>query len=295
MTSKEKFMLYVYDGDYGLPSINSECIKALLYCSIIEVPVQIRTLNNIKFCTFYSGPCFVHKNLSFKSSNDIVLYLNTLNYNLNVNLNPKQKSECLALTHLVQAKLRSVLEFQLWIDQRNLEEFTRIWYGRALPWPFNSILVKRFKENAINLIESLYPSDYNTEVIREDLQTMVTDCLSSLSTRLGTSNYFFGDKPSTLDIVVYSYVAPLIKLPLPANSFNGCVTLWPNLVRLIKRIDAKYLPGLPKESKYIKIRETTNTSDEEVSYVAISIFTLSAVTLVFGFAITRGIISSRYF
>ncbi|KAF7285294.1 hypothetical protein GWI33_011423 [Rhynchophorus ferrugineus] len=279
MSATEKFQLYVYDGDFGLPSVNVECLQTLLLTTIAKVPVQVKTLNTIKNCTLYSAPCFVHKNISFKSFTDTVLYLKTLNYDLDRQLNAKQK----------------ILEFVAWIDQRNCNEFTRIWYCKALPMPFNIIHTNKFKEKATNLIESLYPNDSDIEVIKDYLATVATECLSSLSTRLGSLNYFFGNSPSTLDITIYSYLAPLMKLPFPSNSISNLAAMWPNLVAFVKRIDTKYFPNLPKESKYIKKEETNKPNDDEVSYVAISILTFSAMSLVLGFAISKGFISSSMF
>jgi len=293
--SEAKYILYVYDGDHGLPSVNIECIQTMLYLSIAKVPVQIRVLNNIKYCTLYSAPSFLHKNITFKSFADIVLYLRTLNYNLDSKLTLKQKSEALAITNLVQSKLKVVTEFVYWVDQRNYEEFSRVWYTRALPMPFNLIHTKRFKEYAFNLVESLYPNDYTMEFIKEYLGALATECLSSLSTRLGTSMFFYGEEPTTLDVVIYSHIAPLLKLPFPSNNITSLVSLWPNLVNFVKRIDEKYLPEVPKESKYIKNEDKTKTIDEEVSYVAITILTVSAMSLVVGFAMSKGILSSKLF
>lgn len=295
MPESDKFTLYVYDGDYGLPSFNVECTKVLLYAAMVKVPVQIKTLNNIKSCAFYTGPCFVHKNLSFGAFGDIVPYLSTLNYSLDVQLNPKQRSEALALSNMVQAKLRGAVEFAFWVDFRNFEELTRVWFAKALPLPFNILLSRQFKENAANLVESMYPNDSCMEVVKEYLNSLASECIASLSARLGVNKYFFGDQPSSLDVVVYSYVAPLVKLPFPNNELNNVVGLWPNLVSFVNRIDAKFLPELPKESKYIKNEVKLKTSDDEVSYVAISILTVSAVTLMLGFAVSKGFISSKLF
>ncbi|ERL91096.1 metaxin-1 [Dendroctonus ponderosae] len=295
MLGNDKFTLYVYDGDYGLPSFNVECTKVLLYIAMVKVSVEIKTLNNIKSCAFYTGPCFMHKNLSFGSFGDIVPYLNTLNFDLDVQLSPKQRSEALALSNMVQAKLRGPVEFAFWVDSRNFEEFTRVWFAKALPLPFNILLSRQFKENAVNLVESMCPNDSCMELVKEYFNSLARECLASLSARLGVSEYFFGDQPSSLDVVVYSYVAPLVKLPFPSNDLSIVVALWPNLVSFINRIDAKFLPELPKESKYIKNEAKLKTSDDEVSYVAISILTVSAISLLWGFAVSKGFISSKLF
>ncbi|XP_060524534.1 metaxin-1 [Cylas formicarius] len=295
MSGTDKFTLYVYDGDYGLPSLDIECTQSILYSAVAKIPVQVKLLSDLKTCMFYGGPTFVHKNLYFKSFNDMILYLRTLHINLDANLNAKQKSEALALTTLVQTKLKTVLEYLLWVDQRNCEEFTKVWYMKVLPMPVNYVRTSRFRNNAMNLIEGRFPEDYNLELVKNCVVTLANECLSSLATRLGTSEYFYGNAPTSLDVILYSYIAPLAKLPFPSNDISNIITTLPNLLSFIKRIDAKYFPDIPKQSKYLKNQEKNKTSDEDVSYVAISILTLSAMSLVIGFAVTRGFISSRYF
>lgn len=292
MDQQEKFQLYVYDGDYSLPSLNVECIKSILYTAVAEVPVEVRLLNNFKHCVFYSAPTFVHKNLLFKSFHEMVLYLRTLNYNIDNKLNAKQSSESLALTNLVQSKLRPVTEFVYWLDQRNSDDFTNLWFMKALPIPFNYVHTRRFKDKALDLLETLYPTETNLDILKEFLHRMATECLSALSTRLATSEYFFGTKPTTLDVIVYSYLAPLVKLPFPSNEINNIINMWPNLTNFIKRIDTAYFPDLPKKAKYLKQPEKTTSSEDDVSYVAILILTVSATSLILGFAFSKGIISS---
>nr|XP_023021006.1 metaxin-3 [Leptinotarsa decemlineata] len=293
MSVQDKFQLVVYDGDFSLPSVDIECLKSIVYTTIAGVPVQVRLLDSVKQCTFYSAPSFVHKNLQFKSFNESVLYLRTLNYNLDGNLTAKQCSETLAITNLVLSKLKPVLEFYYWVDQRNSEEFTSVWFMKALPFPFNYLHTRRFKEKSLALIESLYPTETNLDVIKEFLQRAALECLSSLSTRLGNSDYFHGTDPTSLDIIVYSYVSPFMKLPFPSNDILTILTMWPNLKNLVKRIDAKYFRNLPRGPKYLRVEEKVKTSDEEVSYVAILILTLSATTLALGFAFNRGLFSTR--
>ncbi|CAG9828051.1 unnamed protein product [Diabrotica balteata] len=291
MDQKHKFQLIVFDGDFSLPSIDPESIKSILYTAVAGVPVEVRLFNNLKNCTLYTAPTFVHKNLKFKTFSDIVLYLKTLHFNLDRNLTPKEASESLALTNLVQSKLRPLLEYYYWIDVRNTFELTNIWFMRSLPIPFNYIYTRRFRDRAVDLLESLHPTETNFDLIKEYVQRAATECLSNLATRLGNEDYFYGNSPTTIDVLVYSYIAPLLKVPFPSNEIKNVLSMWPNLANLIKRIDDQYFPNLPKGSKYIKIEEKVKTSDDEVSYMAILILTVSATSLVLGFAYSRGYLS----
>ncbi|KAJ8978288.1 hypothetical protein NQ317_001567 [Molorchus minor] len=242
MNVHEKFQLYVYDGDYSLPSIEVECIKSILYAAVANVPVQLKLLNTIK--------------------------------------------------HL-QSKLKPVVEFTYWLDQRNCDEFTNVWFMKALPFPLNYIHSRKLRDRAWNLIETMYPAENNLDMIKEYLNRTATECLQVLSARLGTSDYFFGSSPTSLDVVVYTYVAPLLKLPFPSNELNSIINMWPNMTNFIKRIDSTYFSNLPKQSKYLKEETKTSTNDDDVSYVAILILTVSATSLVLGFAFSRGILASK--
>lgn len=293
MSVSEKFQLVVYDGDFSLPSFDVECTKSIVYTAIANVPLHVRLLNNVKCCTFYGAPSFIHKNLQFKSYSETVLYLKTLNHNIDINLSAEQWSESLAYTNLVNSKLKPVLEHLYWADQRNCDEFTNVWFMRALPLPFNYVHTKRLRERALDFLEMLYPTETDEGVIREYVNRIAIECLSSLSTRLGKLDYFYGSEPTSLDVVVYSYVAPLIKLPFPVNELSNFISMWPNLANLVKRIDSTYFPHIPKEPKYLKPDEKSKTSDDDISYVAILILTVSATSLVLGFAFSKGIISYK--
>ncbi|KAJ8935926.1 hypothetical protein NQ318_000696 [Aromia moschata] len=158
MNVQEKFQLYVYDGDFSLPSLEVEGIKSILYTAVANVPVQVKVLNSVKHCAFYGAPSFVHKNLVFKSFNETVLYLRTLNINIDSKLSHKQCSESLALSNLTQSKLKPVIEFTYWLDQRNCDEFTNVWFMKALPLPFNYVHTRRLKDKASTPDRNVIPS-----------------------------------------------------------------------------------------------------------------------------------------
>lgn len=67
-------------------------------------------------------------------------------------------------------------------------------------------------------------------------------CLTCLSNRLGESNFFFGDYPSSLDAAVYGCLAPLLKAPFPSNVLQNHLKASTNLVKFIVRISQRYFP-----------------------------------------------------
>jgi sRNA-binding protein len=64
-----------------------------------------------------------------------------------------------------------------------------------------------------------------------------------LSTRLGDRNkFFYGDKPSVLDAVVFGQLAVVLFVPLPDGQLRAMVASHGNLVNFIRRIKEEYFP-----------------------------------------------------
>lgn len=63
--------------------------------------------------------------------------------------------------------------------------------------------------------------------------------MTLLSTRLDDSLYFLGCQPTVLDAIIYSYLAPLLKAPLPNPALQNHLKACTNLVKYVSRISLK--------------------------------------------------------
>lgn len=64
--------------------------------------------------------------------------------------------------------------------------------------------------------------------------------MTLLSTSLGDSVYFLGEEPTLLDAIVYSYLAPLLKAPLPNPALQNHLKACTNLMSYTSRISERY-------------------------------------------------------
>ena len=69
-------------------------------------------------------------------------------------------------------------------------------------------------------------------------------CLTLLSNRLGESKYFFGNQATSLDAIIYSYLAPLLRAPFPNPTLQNHLKACNNLVSFVIRISQKYFPAI---------------------------------------------------
>lgn len=80
------------------------------------------------------------------------------------------------------------------------------------------------------------------------------ECLNLLSNRLGTSQFFFGDTPSTLDAYVFGFLAPLYKVRFPKVHLQEHLKQLPNLCRLCDDIlDSYFRHGAGGESVFFSV------------------------------------------
>lgn len=110
-----------------------------------------------------------------------------------------------------------------------------------MPFPTNFYRVEMRRSKELQYIKArgLSPID----IIRTAKKT-----ITQLSKKLGDKKYFFGDKPSSLDALIFGYLAPLIKLPLPSDTLQCHLQACSNLVRFVESILSIYLV-IPEEQR----------------------------------------------
>ncbi|NXM54943.1 MTX1 protein, partial [Illadopsis cleaveri] len=68
------------------------------------------------------------------------------------------------------------------------------------------------------------------------------ECLTLLSQRLGSQKFFFGDSPASLDALVFSRLAPLLKAKLPNGKLQQHLKSLQNLCNYCTSILSLYFP-----------------------------------------------------
>lgn len=240
--------LTVWKGDHGLVSVDSVCLQAIVYAKLTDAPVNIEIGRGPLFCT-YDYPLYKTERVLITKIADIISHLRENGYNLDYNLSPKQCSECYALSNMVSARMKPILEYIWWLDSKNYEKLSARCYLKTMPFPFRQFYGRYRKRLAQSLIDILFPLEEDIEVIKHNLYSLTADTLSALSVRLRDSEYFFGRLPSSLDAVVYAYLAPLVYVPFPSCEIRNLMNAWPKLVEYVKRINSQIFTSLSNDGK----------------------------------------------
>uniref|UniRef100_A0A069DRQ5 Putative mitochondrial outer membrane protein n=1 Tax=Panstrongylus megistus TaxID=65343 RepID=A0A069DRQ5_9HEMI len=144
---------------------------------------------------------------------------------LTSHLDPSQKSDMRAYMSLVNNVLGNAENYLIWCDNETYSKITKPRYGSVHPFPLNHILTYTKRKTVIKRLTALGWYEKNLDKVYEEIDR----ACNALSERLEKADYFFGDKPTELDALVYGHIFTIITTPLPTNRLASIVTGYQNL------------------------------------------------------------------
>ncbi|KAG0727885.1 Metaxin-1 [Chionoecetes opilio] len=120
------------------------------------------------------------------------------------------------------------------------------------------------------------------------LHKQAQECLTMLSNRLGDREYFFGRTPSTLDAVIFSYLALLLKVDLKVPVLQNHIKACPNLSRYVSKTIQRFFPSEAQRST--DSRDSVPKDDVPNKGRNLLLSGLVALSAMFGYAIAAGLV-----
>ncbi|XP_019785330.1 metaxin-3 isoform X2 [Sagmatias obliquidens] len=203
--------LRCWGGGWGLPSVHSESLVVMAYAKFSGAPLKVNVIDN-----------------TWRGSRGDVPVLTTED---SIVSQP--------------AKILNFLRKQLhtfWVESDNYFTVTKPWFASRMPFPLSLILPGRMSKGALNriLLTRGEPPLYHLRDVEAQIYRDAKECLNLLSNRLGTSQFFFGDTPSTLDAYVFGFLAPLYKVRFPKVQLQEHLKQLSNLCRFCDDILNSY-------------------------------------------------------
>uniref|UniRef100_A0A5F8H8A7 Metaxin 3 n=1 Tax=Monodelphis domestica TaxID=13616 RepID=A0A5F8H8A7_MONDO len=172
----------------------------------------------------------------------ILNFLRKQKYNADYQLSAKQGADTLAYIALLEEKLLPAVLHTFWVENDNYFNVTKPWFASRIPFPLSLILPGRMSKRALNriLLTKGEPPLYHLKEVEAQIYRDAKECLNLLSNRLGTSQFFFGDIPTTLDAYVFGFLAPLYKVHFPKVQLQEHLKQLTNLCRFCDDILSCY-------------------------------------------------------
>lgn len=152
----------------------------------------------------------------------------------NPGLTPFMVSESTAFATLLSARFAPARMYEFFINQANYGDLYHKILSRGVSFPMNLINAS-LKRREVRAAQSA------SKKSERELYFDASIALAALATRLGDRNkYFYGDRPSVLDAVVFGQLAVVLFVPLPDARLRPLVASHPNLVQFVSRIKKEY-------------------------------------------------------
>ncbi|XP_028326573.1 metaxin-1a isoform X2 [Gouania willdenowi] len=292
--------LFCWEGDFGLPSVSTECLLVLAYAQFAGAPLKVHKISNPWRSPSGSLPALrTNQNETLTRPADIIIHLRK-QFNADYDLSAKEGADSLAFISLMEEKLVPALIYTFWVEPKNYVELTRSWYSEHMPFPLSLFLPGRMQRHQLDKLR-LLREDASLEAgdeLEKELYRDAMECINLLSQRLGSQKFFFGDSPSSLDAYVFGHLAPLLKSRLPNAKLQQHLKSVENLTHFCSDILLLYFPRDARENSNQKPSSAAEAGGDgdEVPYkrrkqLLSALFALGAML---SYAFLTGIVSIQH-
>ncbi|XP_029519152.1 metaxin-1b [Oncorhynchus nerka] len=294
--------LYCWKGDWGLPSVDTDCLTVLAYAKFAGAPLKVHKITNPWRSPTGTLPALKTAEESTRSlskPSNIIIHLRKQKYNADYDLSAKEGADTLAFVSLLEEKLLPALIYTQWVDSKNYVDVTRRWYAENIPFPLNFLLPNRIHNQQLERLRLVRgdPTLEPGEQLEKELYHDALECMTLLSQRLGSHKFFFGDSPSSLDAYVFGHLAPLLKVKLPNGKLQQHLNSLDNLRHYCTNILILYFPSEGGEPPIRKVSVHSDSSDfdsEPHKRRKQILSVLFAMGSMLGYAILMGIVSIQH-
>ncbi|KAI9316400.1 outer mitochondrial membrane transport complex protein-domain-containing protein [Dichotomocladium elegans] len=202
--------LYVWSPALNAPSIDPKCIVVEAYLRLVNADFTIVYANDPQYSPTGELPLLKDGATWVAGVDRILAHLAKRNFDGNRDLTAKEKADFIAL-------------FTWYADMTNFVKNIRPTYAEILPFPSRYLVPIQLKSNAKARL-----AKYNVEITDDDtglpqnemeemkelqrtgwhyMYRLARETYGVLDNQLGEKLYMFGENPSTLDCIVFGYLA----------------------------------------------------------------------------------------
>lgn len=205
----------------------------MAYAKFSGAPLTVNTIHNSWRAPKGEVPVLISEDIVISQPAKILNFLRRQKYNADYELSAKQGADTLAYIALLEEKLLPALLHTFWVEAENYCSVTKPWFASRIAFPLSLYLPGKMSREALNriLLTRGGPPLYSLTEVEAQIYRDAKECLNLLSKRLGTSQFFFGDTPTTLDAFVFGFLAPIYKVCFPRVQLQEHLKQLPNLCR----------------------------------------------------------------
>ena len=229
--------LYNFGPFQGLADPSPFCLKVDCYMRAMNIEFETKSgANFIGKSPKHKLPYIEDDGKAIADSNFIIEHLKEKHGDtMDAELNQEQKAVSRAFLKMLDENLYWCLVHSRWIGE-GWPVVKETFFG-SMPFPMKQIIPGIAQKRTR---KSLYLHGLGRHSDQEILDIAKKD-LTALSDYLGNKDYFLINKPTTLDIAAFAFLAELI-VPTMKTKLSDMAKTYDNLVRFVDRMKKQFYP-----------------------------------------------------
>jgi len=237
---------------WALPSIDIDSLELLAYVKFSSANVEVKpTFKSLVQKEGRTLPCLcLPEDEVVYGNQEIIRHLNLKHFDANTWLDDGSKNYSLVLKAIIEERLKPAVQATLWMEVENYSEIVRPVFARNCRYPINFTEAKKMHdriEEHVSVSKHLLEDEDATKM--KKLMAEGAEAIQTLSQFLKNQDFIFGARPCSVDALLFSCLAPLVKIPLKSGELHNEVRKTENLVQYVDRILMKYLREIEREEK----------------------------------------------
>lgn len=213
------------------------CTKLDMYLRASKLDYTV--IRDIKHSPKGKKPYLIHQGQDISDSQLCIEYIvKTFGIDLDAHLSVEQKAIAHSLQIMLEERLYFIMIYSRWIEQLPL---VRMIYFVGVPKLITYFIAGKIQRNIRN---TLYLQGLGRHS-REEIYGFGCQDLQAVADLLGKKKYFFNDRVSLIDMVVYSVVGNILlvdKFSSPLRDY--LVNNLPDLCQYIRNLHSEYYPDI---------------------------------------------------
>jgi len=237
--NKDNVTLCQFKPAWGLPNVNPFCMKLETFCRMFDIKYENSYLDSPSSSPKGKLPYIKYKDKKISDSSFAIEFLiKTKNLKIDNHLSDIEKSVSLAYTKLLEEHFYWCGVYSRWIDDDYWPITKKLWFG-GIPFPLNLVISKKVKDN---MKKAIYGHGLGRHT-KEEIYKLAEQDIKSIVDYLGKKEYFLGERPSSIDCVVYSFISNTINVPLD-TPIKKYALKFNSLEKYCERMKKNYFPEL---------------------------------------------------
>jgi glutathione S-transferase len=202
--------LYQYEPHWGLSNASPFCMKLQTYLQLAGIPYTTKTIHNPSRAPKGKLPFIKDGNKILADSSLIIAYLKK-EYGdpLDHALTTEQKARALVMQRMLEEHYYWILVYMRWVEPTNWEKAKKEFFAE-MPAPLRAILPSLIRRSIKKTLWQQGISRHSPE----DIYAFGIQDLTALADLLTPNGFFLGDKPASIDAIIYAFIANTAYTPL---------------------------------------------------------------------------------